>query len=33
MRDLHQNTNVAVAIGTATLAADNTPAAVDLAWN
>lgn len=31
MRDLHQVTNVATAIGSATLSADNTPAAIDLA--
>jgi len=31
MRDLHQVSNVAVAIGAATLAADNTPGAIDLA--
>lgn len=31
MKDLHQVTNVAVAIGAATLTADNTPAAIDLA--
>ncbi len=30
MRDMHSETNVKVLIGTAALAADNTPAAVDL---
>jgi hypothetical protein len=31
MRDLHQVSNAALGIGTAVLAADNTPAAIDLA--